>query len=45
MDRFAGFAELLLWAALAGGAIPLGAGIARIRHLVPRWLEAEFATP
>ena len=42
MDRFAGFAELLLWTALAGGAIPLGAGIARIRHLVPRWLEAEF---
>ena len=35
-------AELLLWTALAGACIPLGAGLARIEHIRPRWLEEEF---
>ena len=39
MDRLA---ELLLWTALAGACIPLGAGLGRIEHLRPRWLEEEF---
>ena len=34
--------ELLLWTALAGACIPLGAGLARIEHIRPRWLEEEF---
>ena len=37
-----GLAELLLWTALAGACIPLGAGLGRIEHLRPRWLEEEF---
>ena len=39
MDRLI---ELLLWTALAGACIPLGAGLGRIEHLRPRWLEEEF---
>ena len=39
MDRLF---ELLLWTALAGACIPLGAGLGRIEHLRPRWLEEEF---
>ena len=39
MDRLA---ELLLWTALAGACIPLGAGLGQIEHLRPRWLEQEF---
>jgi ZIP family zinc transporter len=39
VDRLA---ELLLWTALAGACIPLGAGLGRIEHLRPRWLEEEF---
>jgi ZIP family zinc transporter len=39
MDRLA---ELLLWTALAGACIPLGAGFGRIGHLRPQWLEEEF---
>ena len=39
MDRLL---ELLLWTALAGACIPLGAGLGRIEHLRPQWLEEEF---
>ena len=39
MDRFA---ELLLWTTLAGACIPLGAGLAHIEHIRPRWLEEEL---
>ena len=39
MDRLA---ELLLWTALAGACVPLGAVLGQIRHLCPRWLEEEF---
>ena len=35
-------AGLLIWTALAGACIPLGAGLARIKHLYPRWLDEEF---
>ena len=34
--------ELLLLTALAGAAIPLGALIASVEHIQPRWLESEF---
>ena len=39
MDRFV---ELLLWTTLAGACIPVGAGLARIEHIRPRWLEEEL---
>ena len=39
MDRFA---ELLLWTTLAGACIPVGAGLACIKHICPKWLEEEF---
>ena len=39
MDRLL---ELLLWTALAGACIPLGAGLGRLEHLRPQWLEEEF---
>ena len=39
MDRFV---ELLLWTSLAGACIPAGAGLARIGHFRPRWLEQEL---
>lgn len=35
--------ELLLWTPLAGGAcIPVGAALAAIRHIGPRWLAQKF---
>ena len=37
-----GLVELLLWTALAGACIPVGAGLGAIRHIGPRWLEQEF---
>ena len=39
LDRFA---ELLLFTALAGACIPIGAGLARIERMGPDWLEEEF---
>ena len=36
------FAHMLLWTALAGACIPLGAALARIERIRPRWLEDEF---
>ena len=39
MDRFV---ELLLWTTLAGACIPLGAGLAHVEHIRPRWLEEEL---
>lgn len=39
MDRFV---ELLLWTSLAGACIPVGAGLAQIEHIRPRWLEEEL---
>ena len=39
MDRFV---ELLLWTLLAGGCIPVGAGLARIEHIRSKWLADEF---
>ena len=39
MDRFV---ELLLWTTLAGACIPVGAGLAHIEHIRPRWLEQEL---
>ncbi len=39
MDRFV---ELLLWTTLAGACIPIGAGLARVEHIRPRWLEEEL---
>ena len=39
LDRFA---ELLLFTALAGACIPIGAGLARIERIGPDWLEEEF---
>ena len=39
MDRFV---ELLLWTTLAGACIPVGAGLAQIEHIRPRWLEEEL---
>lgn len=33
--------DILLLAAVAGGMIPLGAWLARIEHIQPRWLEPE----
>ena len=39
MDRFV---ELLLWTTLAGACIPVGAGLAHIEHIRPRWLEEEL---
>lgn len=39
MDRFL---ELLLWTTLAGACIPVGAGLAHIEHIRPRWLEEEL---
>ena len=39
MDRLV---ELLLWTALAGACIPVGAGLAQIEQIRPRWLEQEF---
>ena len=35
-------AHMLLWTALAGACIPLGAALARIERIRPRWLEDEF---
>jgi zinc transporter, ZIP family len=35
-------AQSLLYATLAGAAIPLGACIAKIEHIRPNWLEKEF---
>ena len=34
--------ELLLWTALAGACIPVGAGLGAVRHIGPRWLEQEL---
>ena len=39
MDRFV---ELLIWTTLAGACIPVGAGLAHIEHIRPRWLEEEL---
>ncbi len=36
------FAHMLLWTSLAGACIPLGAALARIERIRPRWLEDEF---
>ena len=36
------FAHMLLWTFLAGACIPVGAALARIEHIRPRWLEDEF---
>ena len=33
---------MLLWTTLAGACIPVGAGLARIEHIRPRWLEEEL---
>ena len=35
-------AELLLWTALAGACIPVGAGLAQIQRILPRWLDEEL---
>ncbi len=34
--------ELLLWTAIAGACIPLGAGLAQIQRILPRWLDEEL---
>ena len=34
--------ELLLWTAIAGACIPLGAGLAQVQRILPRWLDEEF---
>ena len=39
LDRFL---ELLLFTALAGACIPIGAGLARVERIGPEWLEEEF---
>ena len=39
MDRLT---LLLLWTALAGACIPIGALLARIEHIRPQWLEDEL---
>lgn len=39
LDRFL---ELLLYTALAGACIPLGATLAKIERIRPQWLEEEF---
>ena len=39
MDRLT---LLLLWTALAGACIPIGALLARIEHIRSRWLEEEL---
>lgn len=39
LDRFL---ELLLYTALAGACIPVGAGLAKIERIRPLWLEEEF---
>ena len=36
------FVEMLLWTALAGACIPIGAGLGHIEHIRSRWLEEEF---
>ena len=36
------FAEMLLWTALAGACIPLGAGLTWIERMYPSWLERAF---
>ena len=33
---------LLLWTALAGACIPIGALLARIERICPQWLEEEL---
>ena len=33
---------LLIWTALAGACIPIGALLARIEHIRPQWLEEEL---
>ena len=40
--EFNQLAELLLWTALAGACIPLGAGLARLERVRPKWLEEEL---
>lgn len=40
--EFDRFLELLLFTALAGACIPIGAGLARIERIRPAWLEEEF---
>ncbi|MCY4482441.1 MAG: hypothetical protein OXC12_06175 [Spirochaetaceae bacterium] len=35
-------AELLLWTAIAGACIPIGAGLAQIQRILPRWLDEEL---
>lgn len=42
VDDFDRFLELLLYTALAGACIPLGAGLAKIERIRPHWLEEEF---
>ena len=34
--------ELLLWTAIAGACIPVGAGLAQTQRILPRWLDEEF---
>ncbi|MCY4430286.1 MAG: ZIP family metal transporter [Rhodospirillales bacterium] len=34
--------KVLLWTTLAGACIPLGAGLAHIERIRPKWLEEEF---
>ena len=36
------FAEMLIWTALAGACIPVGAALARFGRIRPRWIEEEF---
>ena len=36
------FVEMLLWTTFGGACIPVGAGLARIEHIRPQWLEEEF---
>ena len=37
-----GLAELLLWTAIAGACIPVGAGLAQVQRILPRWLDEEL---
>lgn len=42
LDNLDRFLELLLYTALAGACIPIGAALAQIEHIRPKWLEEEF---
>jgi len=42
LNRMPELAQVILITAVAGGAIPLGAWLARIERLHPMWLEQEF---